>query len=141
MADFRHRIEAEFENIQKAISRLPQANDLPKLSILELAGVAALIHSFYNGIENILKQAILEKSKVLPQGETWHRDLIELALTEKVIGREVYDGLKQYLAFRHFFSHAYAFELDPERLVSLVASAPAFFKSLQRDVKSFQKNK
>jgi len=141
MADFRHRIEAEFENIQKAISRLPQAKDLPNLSILELAGVAALIHSFYNGIENILKQAILEKGKALPHGETWHRDIVELAATEGVIGKGVHEGLKQYLAFRHFFSHAYAFELDPERLVLLVESAPALFKSLQKDIENFQSDK
>lgn len=141
MADFKHRIEAEFENIQKALSRIPEAKHLPQLSTLEIAGVAALIHSFYNGIENILKQAILEKSKALPQGETWHRDLIELAATEGIIGREVHNGLKQYLAFRHFFSHAYAFELDPERLVSLVELAPALFKSLQKDIENFQDNK
>lgn len=134
MADFKHRVEAEYENIQKAISRLPQAEDLPKLSVLELAGVAALIHSFYNGVENILKQAILKKGRILPQGETWHRDLIELAAKEGIVEREIHEGLKQYLAFRHFFSHAYAFELDPERLVSLVESAPALFKSLQENI-------
>lgn len=136
MADFRHRIEAEYENIQKVLSRLPQVKDLPNLSILELAGVAALIHSFYNGIENVLKQAVLKKEKALPQGETWHRDLIELAVLEGIISHEVQDALKQYLAFRHFFSHAYAFELDPERLVSLVESAPALFKSLQKDIEN-----
>jgi uncharacterized protein YutE (UPF0331/DUF86 family) len=137
MADFKDRIEAEFENIQKAISGLPLSKTLPTLSALEIAGVAALVHSFYNGVENVLKQAILKKGKTLPQGETWHRDLIELAAREGIIDNEVQEELKQYLAFRHFFSHAYAFELDPERLIPLVESAPAVFKNLQRNIQNF----
>lgn len=141
MADFRHRVEAEFENIQKALSRLPQSKNLPNLSILELAGVAALIHSFYNGVENILKQAVLETGKVLPRGETWHRDLVELAASEGIIATKVHKELKQYLAFRHFFSHTYAFELDPERLVPLVEAAPLLFKSLQEDIEKFYNKK
>ncbi len=141
MADFRQRIEAESENIQKALSRIPEAKHLPKLSTLELAGVAALIHSFYNGVENILKQAVLEKGKVLPRGETWHRDLVELAASEGIISKKVHEGLKQYLAFRHFFSHAYAFELDPERLVPLVEAAPLLFESLQNDIEKFYNKK
>ena len=74
MAEFKARIEAEFENIERALAELP-ANNLSKLSILELAGVAAIIHSVYNGIENIIKQAVLEKGLSPPRGESWHRDL------------------------------------------------------------------
>ena len=44
------------------------------------------------------------------------------------------EALKGYLAFRHFFSHAYAIELDPARIAPLVEGANSVFKSLQHDI-------
>jgi hypothetical protein len=45
MPDYRLRIEAEYEAMQNALSALPE-RPLETLSQLELAGVAALLHSF-----------------------------------------------------------------------------------------------
>lgn len=146
MADFKQRIEAELENIQKVISKLPESQSLSSLSELEVAGVAALVHSFYNGIENILKQAVQGKGHKLPQGQTWHRDLVQLALSENIISGPTAEALKQYLAFRHFFSHAYAFEVYAERIVPLVAGAnkalkpPRKFDNVPREISPAQPN-
>ena len=134
MASFHERLEAEFENIEKAVSKLPQIESLPNLTELEIAGVAALIHSFYNGIENVLKQSVKEKKLPFPQGDSWHRDLIELATINRIISEETSQKLKKFIAFRHFFSHAYAFELDPERIVSLVKEAPEILKIIRSEL-------
>jgi hypothetical protein len=38
------------------------------------------------------------------------------------------------LAFRHFFSHAYALDLDPGRMESLVADAKHVFHGVMQDI-------
>ena len=63
MAKVHEQVEAEFENIERTITDIPNLESLPKLSRLELAGLATLIHNFYNGIENILKKPLLPSGK------------------------------------------------------------------------------
>jgi len=40
------------------------------------------------------------------------------------------------MAFRHFFSHAYALELHPERMENLVAGMPAVFSGLMKEIET-----
>lgn len=53
MDNLKSRVLAELENIDEIFGELPRHTKLPYISTLELAGVVALIHNFYNGIGNI----------------------------------------------------------------------------------------
>ncbi len=134
MADLRERVESEYESIRRSLDALPQADRLADLSALELAGVAAMLHNFYNGIENVLKQVSLARNWHIPEGPAWHRRLLTASAENGVLALETAEELKQFLAFRHFFSHAYALDLDPERMEPLVAEAREAFDAVERDV-------
>ena len=134
MASYKARIEAEYEVIEKILSTLPPSHTLSKINELELAGVAALLHNYYNGIENIIKQAIMAKNVAIPQGQSWHQNLLLSATEHKIISQETTNELKRFLAFRHFFSHAYALELYPQRMVPLVADAKDVFEKVKNDI-------
>ena len=133
MPDYRLRIEAEYEAIENTLSALPD-RPLLTLSQLEIAGVAALLHNFYNGVENIVKQVFQQKSYPIPQGESWHRDLLLAAAEKNIISDLLLNNLKPYLAFRHYFSHAYALELFPERMEPLVKDAVALFNEFKQQI-------
>jgi len=134
MADAREKIEAELENIERVLADLPSPDSLKKLSSLEMAGVAALIHNFYNGVENIFKQLVISKGLSIPQGPSWHIDLIEICVANKIISRTTSDMLKEYLSFRHFFSHAYSFDVDEERIAPLLEKIKDVHKALIKDI-------
>ena len=133
MPDYRLRIEAEYEAIENSISALPSL-PLSTLSTLELAGVGALLHNFYNGIENILKQVFQSQGFPIPQGDSWHRDLLLSACDRGILSVGLVEDLKPYLAFRHFFSHGYALNLSPERIQPLVSDAKSVFERFRSEI-------
>lgn len=137
MANLKDKIEAEYEHIDRLILELPKKEKLPFLQFLELAGVATILHNFYNGIENILKLIFKEKNISLPEGSSWHRDLIDRAVFKEIITESTKSEVGQYLAFRHFFNHAYALDLYAEKMEILVENIQMVYSNFQKDISIF----
>ncbi len=137
MANLKDKIEAEYEHIDRLILELPKKEKLPFLQFLELAGVATILHNFYNGIENILKLIFKEKNISLPEGSSWHRDLIDRAVFKEIITESTKSEVGQYLAFRHFFNHAYALDLYAEKMEILVENIQMVYSNFQKDISNF----
>ena len=137
MGDLSLKIRAELENIDEIFNEMPSHSELPKLSTLELAGVAALLHNFYNGVENILKQIFISQKISVPDGQSWHKDLLEKAAKEEIISDECKILFGQYLAFRHFFSHTYALDLYPEKMEPLVENCQILYSIFKNDISKF----
>ena len=139
MANLTARVNAELENIERALTEIPSYDKLHKLSTLELAGVATFLHNFYNGIENILKQILIDRNIQIPELSTWHRDLLNIAAAKNIISDSTKISLGEYLAFRHFFSHSYALDLYPYKMEPLVEKVDDILKIFQSEIsKSIQ---
>jgi len=83
---------------------------------IEISALGAMLHGFYNGVENIFKRVALELGEEFPQQEGWHKTLVEQmtrpgADRPAVLSPELAARLVKYLEFRHFFRHAYPFQL------------------------------
>jgi hypothetical protein len=80
MPTLKDKILYDLENLERILAEIPDAESLPQLSILELAGLAALLQNFYKGIENILKNILLEKAYMIQSDGSWHKNLLNQAL-------------------------------------------------------------
>ena len=124
MVDLTIKIAAEKENVEKALDNLKDAMGRKEKSTIELAAIATFLHNIYNGIENILKQALKAKGIEIPKSETSHKDLLELSVSIGIIPAKLSDRLYEYLTFRHFFVHSYGFMLEHMHLQDLSENIP-----------------
>ncbi len=134
MGKLPEEVEFEIDRIQDLLKSLNSTRDASALNALELAGLAAIIHGFYNGVENIIKHMSRNRNLALPLGDTWHRDLLDLSVNEKLISSKLAADLREFLAFRHFFRHSYSFELNPEKIQPLLDKLIATFESFKKQI-------
>lgn len=104
---------------------------------MELAAIATFLHNIYSGIENILKQILKEKSIVIPRSEIWHKELLELSVSNEIIPESLADKLHEYLAFRHFFVHGYGFMLEEAPLKRLANNIPTIWLEFLSSIGTF----
>jgi len=135
-------VGVELEQLDRLLGTyepLVQRCDTTPPDAIELAALAAMLHAFYNGIENLLKRIAVESGEALPSGDTWHRRLLEQmsAPTDRrpaVLDETLRSGLRLYLDFRHVFRHSYTFDLRWEKMRELVLGCDATLAALRTSV-------
>jgi hypothetical protein len=111
-------------------------------SAIESSALAAMLHSFYTGIENSFKRIAMEVDGDLPAGANWHRQLLDATPKPTpgrpaVISVDTHRKLVGYLSFRHLFRHAYTFHLRWEKMAALVLECEDVLQNLQTELHQF----
>jgi len=111
---------------------------------IELSALAATLHSFYTGVENIFKRLAVEVDGEPVQGDAWHRELLlrmksPAARRPALLPAELHDTLNEYLRFRHVFRNAYSFDLDWRKMAPLVLRLEETFQGLEQALNNFVK--
>lgn len=141
----RKQVAVEFEQLDNLIEvHRPLLDKCEKAAPtdIELSALAAMMHSFYTGIENIFKRVAVELGGDVPRGASWHRDLLDSmsepsGLRTALFSTELRRRLEEYLKFRHFFRQAYSFQFEWEKLSSLVLACESTLRKLEEEVNLF----
>jgi hypothetical protein len=143
--DLREQITVEREQLRRLLevhrSLIEKCRTSPPTAI-ELSALAAILHSFYGGVENIFKRAALELGDRLPGGESWRKNLLD-SMTEPtghrvaLISPELRKRLKDYMEFRHFFRHSYVFDLEWDRMKAVVLNLEDTLNLLESELDRF----
>jgi predicted nucleotidyltransferase len=105
--------------------------------------LASYLHQFYTGCERIFERIAVSLDGGLPGGAFSHANLLaqmarELPGIRPAVSHEaLWLRLQDYLAFRHFFRHAYGYTLEWAKLRPLVADMAATRTDLQDQLAAF----
>lgn len=135
MTSHRERILAEIELVEETLRLLNLTMKRPVMEPPEWMAAAGFVFNTYNGIENILKNALREKGvRSFPSSTTSHRDLVDMAFDHGIIDQNLRDDIDEYRAFRHFFSHGYGVLIEPDKLMPLLNRLPSVWNRFRQAV-------
>ena len=137
MVKLAEKIEAEKENVDNALANLKEVMERDEKGVIELSAMATFLHNFYSGVENILKQSLKAKSINIPKTARWHKDLLKISVSNKIISEDMSDKLLEYLTFRHFFVHGYGFMLEEEPLEELTENVFEIWDNFCSEIDTF----
>jgi len=137
-------MKVEFE-ISQIDTLLDETMPLLKLAhnktpdMVESAALGLFLHSFYNGIENMMKFIIKEKYGKLPSSGKWHKELLDLCFIKTDDQKELFneklkDVLDDYLSFRHFIRNTYSFKIKWERMEHLILGIDKNWNDIKAEI-------
>ncbi len=129
------KLFSEYELIFKKIE-----GETPDLFDMTILG--SVLHSFYNGLENIFEIIAKNIDKNVPTGNKSHQELL-CQMTSKndkrneILTEELYLKLREYATFRHFYRHAYSFQLNWEKMKPLIDDIHIVWKEVKQNLENF----
>ena len=105
---------------------------------IEITAIGGILHSFYNGIENIFvligKQLNFD-FKTSPQ---WHRNLVDCMFSQPdFLPSDLRLLLTEYMGFRHFYRHTYGYTIKWEKCSHLFLGLNNFWQTVKSAVSSY----
>jgi hypothetical protein len=110
--------------------------------LVQVTALASVLHSFYNGLENMFLSIAKGVDDAVPTGAQWHRDLLT-QMTKATSNRgpvltdELAHQLAGYLGFRHFYRHAYSFFLEWSEVEKLVTPLAKVWNQVKAELELF----
>jgi hypothetical protein len=139
-------ILAEVSRIDRTVAESAEARSAlaaGEPARLDVYGAAALLDTFYTGVEKVLGRIAPPLGGGLPSGPAWHRRLLEdmaLEIPEvrpSVLSEASIRSLEPYLSFRHRFRNLYLFDLEIDPLRWLLARLPDAWNRTRADLLTF----
>ena len=132
----------QIDHLLESYAELLERTQKRTLDLIEVTAAASVLHSFYNGIENIFLSISKGTDAVVPSGPHWHRDLLNrmtkaMSSREPVLTVEMAHQLADYLGFRHFYRHSYSFFLDWDELEKLVTPLAEVWERVKDELQRF----
>jgi len=134
-------IEAQLGEIDRVYERIEKRRTGQGPAYIE--SLAYQLHNLYCAYEDLFKIVAEYFENQIEDETRWHQELLwRMTLSIEgvrpaLLSRESFRLLDSLRAFRHFFRHAYTYELDPRKVRLVLEDALAVRKKVLDDVHRF----
>lgn len=139
------RVKSELDDIEEIVAKIN--NGWEKYSKnsdeLYLDSVALNLHDYYSAVERIFELIAREIDESIPQGASWHKDLLTQMSIEiknsrpKVISKESRKIIDEYRGFRHIVRNVYTYKFSSEKIKILVGDLEEANNKLLTEIEDF----
>jgi len=134
-------IEAQLGEIDRVYERIEKRRTGQGPAYIE--SLAYQLHNLYCAYEDLFKIVAEYFENQIEDETRWHQELLwRMTLSIEgvrpaLLSRESFRLLDSLRAFRHFFRHAYTYELDPRKVRLVLEDALAVRKRISDEVHRF----
>jgi uncharacterized protein YutE (UPF0331/DUF86 family) len=141
LAVLRAEVEKQVEVIAKIYAKIRERCHSKDVAYLESLGYQ--LHNLYCAFEDLFKIVARTFENEVADKARYHAELLRRMVLEikgvrpALITEETATLLDNLRAFRHFFRHAYAYELDPRKLAVVLEDALKLKERYKKEVERF----
>ncbi|HID11324.1 MAG TPA: hypothetical protein EYP17_08505 [Candidatus Latescibacteria bacterium] len=139
----RASLEAQKREIERIFAKVEERRRGEGTANLE--SLAYQLHNLYCAFEDLFKIVADFFENRIEERAKYHRELLWRmkisieGVRPALLSEESYKLLDSLRAFRHFFRHAYSYELDPKKVALVLEDALKLKGLYQREIESFLK--
>ena len=144
-ADAVRNAKSDLDQIAVCIAETVAARPAtPEPPYLDVYGAGALLHAYYNQVEQLLERLARDLNSAPPECAEWHRRLLDAMAADRpdirpaVIGKEAHALLKEYLGFRHVFRRLYIMNVRWDRVHELLEGVADAHGRVIEDLERFE---
>ena len=133
---------SQIDELFKSYSSILRIIRKEEPDLIEVTAFASILHSFYNGLENIFLCIVRRIDRNIPTGDRWHRDLLyqmgkAIPERKQVLSSKTIDKLTEYMGFRHYYRYSYSFSLKWEEIEKLIVPAKNIWQQIKNELEIF----
>ena len=134
-----------YDNLQKDLIVLKDSKIVNDTYWFEAAknNAGKHLHDYYICLEKLFEEIFVRLKEDLPDGKTYHKDLLIQAITPlpglrpSIIDKELFQHLDELRGFRHVFRNLYRYQLNTEKLLSIVGRTISQHKKIEKCLDNF----
>ena len=143
IAILKAQIDSQIEEIERIYSKIEERKLKKGLTALE--SVSYQLHNLYSTFEDLFKIIAKTFENYINNADRYHIELLKQmtldieGIRPALIAKESYNLLDNLRSFRHFFRHAYNYELDKRKINIVIEDAMQLKKIYINDIEGFLK--